>query len=1713
MRGVRDLHGGRCATGSRNPGYALVVVVLILAALLMLCTPFLLTARNADQASQQIFSRAQTRLGLGNAVTHARAQLERSHFSIDENRYYDTVEELRVENRFEKEFLDSRSTEGLMWEATARDLAGKIDLGSAPPQVIAAITDKVTRLIRPITEDDSEIPVASLTGLDPEGFIWLEGELIHYGKIEGNTLTDLDRGLGALYDADDKPLPGPRPPSGHGVGATTFDLRAFAPVEWRLLHGEVREFDTYDRLEEAKNFSLGERGFGRANLARLRRLGTIHGGVGADSRWQRAARMTAAANREIDGHISVDSVRWFNPGSTIQITDGESTELAIVLRVSNRGTIYLDRALANDYLPYTAEVRVLNRRPVNINTASAEVLEVIFENLKLRGRNERITGAEARALAELVMESRPFEGFEDFLRRLVLPSAGIESLPEDSDYVPDVFAAGGSVIGGWDAVALYRNALNANDFGLEYSTMPFCFASRDVYDLSLRAAVNAPSGVERYSAVRDTTEVIIPQEELTHVWARQEDFDSALRLGREAPFWATGPEATSRYDGPSTPPSRMWAHMGTWEGQVYVPGVIGRVPQDREEAPTPEHVFASREEYGFGQLFPSEVDDSADDELQGRVLHFRHETRDPEGRYLPDRTIRYPSTHQRVQWDPGTGLLRGLHFSMWIKPQAHADATILDVGGASLEADRLSIFFEAGDLVLRVLDGGGDHLDTPAFKEHAEVRYALGQGEESPGLPVDVWSHLEIDVRGTRPSQMMMLVNGLHHGVRHLGLTTLSTQIDESTSEIPVESTEGFPDRGVIRIGNELIEYVKSGDGFSAIFNETGPDAGFGGRNARVRWSGEDPSIPQNLGVTNLAHPEGAPVELYGFSSTLATDLPAGQAALPDELGPFRVAIVKELEGGLPTGDPIQVQGLFGPFIIGNGINGTNTQVTGLKLVPAESPDDPGMSGGDEVMTAFNPSGGYAALLQVYAGESVDGLRIGVWEVIRYSGWTDDTLQVAAWGDQVPELKNLAEDEDEAGARHAFVVEWIAETEEGPIQDMLRARLFVIPISIPVPGANTTGAFLEATSEEPQFAQITEPTAGELTEWVAYNTFETSHQQLVRDDPDAIRMARLAAIVEDEDIVPRDPTADGGGGGGGGGGSAPGSSAMVGSGADPGFASPPPPSPPASSAVPAGPTWEPILGEAEDLELPITRAVREAFQHRGVLGTFPHTHSAGTLVLPVFHTREISYDGGPGVDGGHPGKHDRVFLMGADFGHIGWPLTVHRGHWAAREGLWHPWQQVEGELVAQEGSQAIEITAVGWRYTNRTLCALDSRCPEPMMAGSVDPSNTTNIVDTRAITRMTLFPSGERPRTVSQVSVGGNYDGGGVPSAVVDEVVFGATDFGRAIPNADPESGQGGQLVLALDFYDGDETAQVWPTGLRIPLTTMLSTHPYLADIDQDAGLLRIGEEILGYEALDIQEGTITISEYGRGLLGTEPGNYERGTPVSFLDGHCVSVLAGSIDATDSVLPLASTAQFPREGLVLVGRELIHYTRVRQSALEMPRGSSEPGAMDRDGPGLFRGRYGTEPQAHQAGELVILFPMRYWDRWEERADAPELSYFGLELSQPAAFWRTFFWQDEDPGLEGVQLGILMRSDPEVPWDSDPELTEGLELFYTSMLDGGPLPIGVQSDRLQWRAFVEYGRGAFDVELGLAHGWRTTPRLTGLLVNYLGPSMTLRSVDR
>ncbi len=1713
MNSTRRSRGVRASSAD---GLAMVAVLLVLMALFVLSAPFLLTVRNADRASAESAERSDLCIALDSADRHARAVLGASHPGVDTTPYFDDERELEVTNRFPEGFLATRDPRDVMWDLEVEDVAARIDLGSASPHVLANLIGGVARLTNTVERESESFDVHSTEGFLPQGALLLEGELVDYRELAPARFGKLTRGLMVKTDPAGEPCAcGPQPAGAHPLGAHVIDQRAWAIPEWRVAAGGWRELDRLETVLEAADFALaGE--LGREAYLALERTTSVHAGVRAGARWQRPVRVTGTIEGDptYGCRIPVDEVRWFNPGTTVRISDGRNTEFRLV-RFAERSppAIVVSEPLGHEYDPERALVQALARAPVNVNTASHEVLRALFLNLKLREKSARITSAEAEDLVGLVLESRPFTGFEDFLRRIVLPAGGLEELPQDVLERPEKLREleqqaragedGEKSVPGFldadDAVALYKNALNANDNELEFATMPLSFTARDVYELELRASVNAPSGIERAAGTRELVELVIPQKDLLAVWTRQEDFDEAPRLDLASAGWLSGPNPTSRHDALYGEvasvrwPTRARAHLGPHD---TAPSVDPLMKEGSEEGGG--LVFANREEDGWAQLAPAREDEAARRASYG--LHFDDETRRLEGRYLPDGAV--PLAPADLGWEGAAGMLQPLAFSTWFQPlELQEGAYLLDVGGTFTDSDRVSLLFEEGDLVLRVLDGAGDHPSSN-WHERSEIRYALAG--EGPGVPLDTWTHVQIAVDGARPSRMTMCVDGKRF-VRTPGLTRLTAAITGETDIIPVESTDGFPDRCVLRIGQELIEATKEGEqAFKARYVAVGEGGGFGGRLAREQFQGPEPSeVNQGL-FKDIDHALGTAVELYGYSAALFSNAPNAFSGLSASLGAFGVARVTGIVkgGGEQTGrgmEPINGTLNSGFSIpLGTGMDGQGMDVEALVLESADPNIDIA-----QVMQGFSPNGGYAAILGVpwrftitetgfgttVITEDQYGTRLGGVEVIRYSGWDGTHLRIDQRGDQVALARLRGQGVDpEVTGRGSFL--FFFEDPWTGYNSILSAQVMVVPISIPVTSTGGIAGFLPPAPGSSEFAQITRLTGeSHLTEWVRYDEI-TTDGQLVRDDPNALIAANRAAhagivIIEESGTVDR-----GGGGDGGGGRASNAVSAAVASAA--GYRAPVP-----ARAQGGSNTWYYALGEAEDKELLVTLATRQAFQFRGVLGTFSHAHPAGANVLPVFKVQDFD------ETAGWPGRFDHVMFLSSDPTEPGFPGIVQHAH-RPLEYSFDAWAD-GGPMTPVDGEKPVNLGQTGFQL-GVTYVALQGPLAIPFAATSI--GSALEPIDKRLVSRMVLFPSGEMPRVTPQVQLGGDLRGGGVPSASVDEALFFRSSFAGLAEES-------GELVLARELAEGDSELVAFVKTVR---TTHgdLPTDP-LDPIDQlpaHGGLLRIGDEILCYDSYDASTYTFTLPPGGRGLLGTDPEAHAPEEGIGWLASWPAGVLAANIGPDDAELPLLELPPgFPAQGTVLLEDELVHYTRAGAATLSMPRLSLEPGEQDGKGAGIFRGRYGTARAGHASGTPVILFPFRYWDRWSERSDAPELSYLTLSVDQPDAFYKDAFFKVASPAFPGPELGVLQRTDPAEPWDADAEASPMLEYLWQGKLDGEGNAIGVQTDRIEWRVFVRHQPGSFDPELGLAHGWKTTPRLELLGAEYMGPGRTLSRTDR
>ena len=1554
---------------------------------------------------------------------------------------------------------------------------------------------------------------------------------------------------------------GPSPADAHPAGTPVVGIEPIAFALWRAGRG-AREFlsfdagelraelapylpdapvDEADAEQEQDSDQLGpdeprEQDPLSRMLERLDRLGSLYGGVAAGTRWQRPIRVRNELQAGLDCVLQVDESRWFAPGTTVRVRGGGNSEVGMVVATA-AGAVRLLDPVRNGYPARETELECLARRPINLNTAERDVLVAVFQNLKLVGNNERVTRSEANELAGLCVAERPFEGFQDWLERVLLPAGGIVILADGES--PAAARAGaeasalteqGAFLEQDDVVAVYANAQNANDALLEFATAPFCFTSRDVYDIDLRAVVQAPSGLERARGRISQIEHVAPQTELLELWTRQVDFERALRLSGSAPGWITGPIPVSVHDfgGNAEPPPRRRAHLAIDTGE------------DGSEAAVARTVFPGTDEQGIARPAPERVDEEG--QRSGRVLHFDRSQSDLEGVDLADEVRALPPDAGLVGWTDGAGLPRPFSLFMWVKLGAAAGGSLLDAGRA-FAGDRVHLRVEAGEVQLRVLDGPGDHPDTP-FEEVMEVTFPTDGAGGGPGP--DQWFGLSFDVRGNRPDQIDLRVDGFAHTledsgfrVERRGLTHLASALGSGDATIRVESTDGFPDRCVLRIGEELIEVRKSGDDrFDATRAETGEEAGFGGRIAREYYRFDN---GQNFGLNKQTdYPAGTPVALYGYSLPLQSNVPPNGATLANELGPFSVARVVGANGG--EGRPVAV--FFDePGIeadLGRGVDPAEGVVESLTIEPVD-----GGQTAEEALAGFSEDGGYALMLQrKITWATTDGIdtyietdphtpaetKLYGMHVLRYSGKTDTELLVAEFvvsrselpnlGTEVPQ--NVQEFLGELDEPKAYVFEYgglVLDPQE--LNEQVGSRVYVLPISVPSGGV--VDGFLEPLQaangdDRSEFAQLTRLEEAELTEWIRYDTIATDW--LVRDDFTALRevyevIAGFVPTERDtlppEDDPPSEPEPPGaeppiggppGGGSGGppvGGGGGEGTSFSV-------YEPPPtepPPAPATAGASPAqtgGSFWFPFVGAAEDDDLPFTRAVSDALEQRGVFGTESHTHPAGTQLLPVFRL-ELPQAQTLVTDRGWPGRLDAVFLVDGLLTDPGFPAVVHRAFRPSNREKWN-WQP-GGPLQAVElgpgfvSEEEIEEDAF--------YVALQEPLGVPLGAGSVGGDPT----DTRQVARMTLFPSGELPRGFDQLLLGADAAGNaqGI-AAVVDELVFGATEFAQTYLNGDGDLG--GAMVLDTDFDAAAGSFSIDPGVLRTARgrIALPPGQSALADLPEDGGLLRIGEELIAYSSYDDVTGDVATMPDGRGFLGSQARAHSIGEAVWFLSDVEVSKLTDGMNAQDHELQLEDADGFPGEGCVLVGEELIHTTYRDGDRLGMPRLSGEPGRADHQGPGLFRGRFGTTPDGYGIGTAVVRFPTRYADRFAPLADAPELHHLTLELAQPDAFVEGVFFTHDDGPTGSVSLVALVRSDPDVPWDATPDRTPGLQRIERARPEEGLAPVGRQTDTLQLRFVHEYAPGAFDPLRGQSHGWKEVPTLQDAGASYVAPGRVL-----
>lgn len=1637
----------------KQRGSALIIVLLSIALLFSLGVPFLLTSRLRSQASQEVFDRSQAQIAIQSATRVAMHHQAGSHPSEDTNPLWDSSEEYDPAQLgpLPQSLGDDWERSRQAWGIEAENAQARVSLSSSPPMLLQSLLNPC--FVTTETElPADELPVTTTAGFPEEGFI----HLVNYSR------RNLDGIVSTVYQYTSK-----TPNSFMGLqleneeegvlqaGQAIVDLRILNLVLARQqIAGEHSPPEFLNDIFGADLLGAGLLQNSERNT--LERLTWFYSGTYGGDTWAPGTLLLRPINPERTDLAVVSDGLAFGPGTVVRVDrEGGDPIDTFVLRAgggnradpnetSTVGGIVLAAELPPDLEPIATRVYPLRREPVDINACRPEILEALLTGLRWNGnppvrpsynpsgsaRRTWIRPGKARDIAEAIVQARPLKGPEDFWERILVPMRERGSLSD------------------MEAWLVYLNSLDPNNSSIGQSTLPFGYRSANRYIQRVNAAVRSRLG--RTQARASVTQVIraAPSGPLLRVWRTQEEFDDLTRFSKSSPGVMSLPNNLGRVGGLHDFPNALTLRTGANQDV----GLIQAAKRDEDAYLTPEPIR---------ELLPIAGDN------YGRIRHFDFEA-NPMGYDISERG---PFDQSLVEWDiivaasANQGAFSSnepIHLQGWFfLDNPGSNQYLFDLYGPEIEQERLYAAIENGQLVVRMYGNAGQDLfDEDNLTEAIEVKV------DPVEYPLENrWVHLSALVRGNSPRGLQVAIDGVPHGEVG-GLTYLQGALGGYAAGSPddtivVESTEGFPNRGVIRIGDEVIEYSsKTGNTFITDRVE-GPNEYIGGRAAR---EGKDVTV----NILDSDHPSGAAVERYGYSAILDEGgIPIGGGVLSGDFGPWSFARVVAGE------DPISVNTLFGQdFQIGSGINCNYIGDIQLEAI-AQAPED------TYYADAFQTDGGYALMVQYLTPNndfpSTDNCPLFGAEVVRYSARQGTTITLSERGVELP---NIAEAKEESGwltlGARSYVTNWELIFQED-LNENPDYHVYIFPISVKGTGVSEA-SYLPGSVEHSEFVQITVDGDAGKTEWVRYDTILNGC--FIRDDWTVLSRGIVVLLDDRDEVNPPEQGGGGGGGGGGPGGGNGGGGPGKKGGPNPSFAWVPPPRP--ISQEPAEEYgFMRTIGREASQPPDIIQEVRRAFKFRQVMGTFTQEQQAGARLVPVFKTYR---DTKP--SSGFVGRLDRVAVM-QDI-HSTLPPSWFTVQWAI------PSPPEDDRLVR-----------------GRTYVAFYEDPGLPFLGGINQPDTVgqagQNDFDIRLLSRLVKFPSGERPIRFEQLSLGGGVSPGARPmEGIVDEfAVHTVSGMGDPV-----EFRSRGAFVLEEDLAQ-TESNRVSLSEYALIRDGRRHWAPNAGDWFQDlptSGILDIDGERIAFTGLNPGTGEIEIAPNGRGLHGTEPRGHSAGAYVYMVDGRAASALNNDLTPGESWISMEDAAEFPDSGLILINEELIHTSFGDFSdadSLGMPRRRGTADNSSAYGDGIFRGRFGTRAADHSAGSVAYSMPCRFKDGYVPQSNSPMACWYEIGLNEPNAYWRGLRYETELPH-SSHKIRVLARSGPG-DWEGAPG-SPGLVLIEEGSAPGGGLQrLELNDDRLDLRVTFDWDVGAFDPINFTAIGWTQAPRLRDLLVDYLAES--------
>ncbi len=388
---------------TKEQGMALLAVVAVLIALVLIATPFalqmqsaadrsrnLLYTEQADQESQNLFALAT--LWLLNGVDEVERQNSAKEAeTIFNTPDYDTLEEFQIPLDVIAQFNEN-SAVGRIWDIRIEDEQAKINVNSAPYTVLANLLG-VTTLAEELEEGDTNVRLSDSSMFPPDGGVIRVGaELIRYERAEGGRLYGVDRGYkaGEPWNSSEQTWK---------KGEIVVNAAAFEIATFQIRSGKGQA-QPFKNIWDIKRISeLGTAALAPDVFEQAAEYFTCWSGREVAGGWSNAQTIRSTLPSSSEGgegdYVIVDNPNYFGIGTLVRITDGTRYDYGVVIDNNGR-KITLGSRVENDYEIGDARIESMARHPVNINTASDEVLMACLMNVRLRLRgNDSVSADEA----------------------------------------------------------------------------------------------------------------------------------------------------------------------------------------------------------------------------------------------------------------------------------------------------------------------------------------------------------------------------------------------------------------------------------------------------------------------------------------------------------------------------------------------------------------------------------------------------------------------------------------------------------------------------------------------------------------------------------------------------------------------------------------------------------------------------------------------------------------------------------------------------------------------------------------------------------------------------------------------------------------------------------------------------------------------------------------------------------------------------------------------------------------------------------------------------------------------------------------------------------------------------------------------------------------------------------------------------------------------